>query len=458
MFGRASGMIRYILLAVFLSRDQWALISFAHDFGEITRSFIDGGLDNLISRDGARRKNELSQFFANGLLLKMSLALIFFFGSFFYLYQVRDIQGYELLVVYAALAGSMLLSFTGVIRSCFTALERMEYVFYTNLPSRLIAIALLFLVLWLEFPLIFAAAAVSIENFLWFFLLGLVALRFFTLTLKGFSFSQIFYMISESWPLPLYGFFNIFYLKLDVLMIEYVMGHVDYVGPYTYASRLISGLTMLLTGYIIAIYPALSRYHETDEPAYKRLFNISCQVILVFTIPTSALLCFWSGEWMALIPNTIPVSGEILGVLGVNLNLSMLNTLFIITFTSKNRQRWLVLFTGGAVLLSFVSNWYFIQYFQQVGAAWASLISQAVLLLFMGWLSIKLFALPIPIKRISQFLLVTLLSAIIVRLIPFPHVLLVPFLYGALLLFFGWLFRVVTPADIQTWKNAIKKD
>ncbi len=456
VFGRASGFIRYLLLVGFLSDPHYALITFAFSFGRLGRTFMDGGLDILISRDGARDRNKVPSFYLNALIIKAALGLIFFVSVYFYLACYRGLTLMQLFVVYASLCGSAMLSFTGIVRSCFTAIERMEYIFYTTLPTRLIAILLLFIALWFAFPLLVVAAAVSMEYLLWFLLLGGVSLRFFSPAQAVPSSSTIRYMILESWPLALYGFFTVVYLSLDVLMIEVLMGGHEAVAPYTYASLLMEGVTMLLTGYIIAIYPVLSRLHDTDEKAYLRLFNQSVIVILGCTLPLSILLAFWADGWMSLIKDTGPITGRVLQILTVNLNLSMMNTLVVIVFTSRNRQRLLVVFTAIAVSVSFLSNLLLIPIYQQPGAAFASLISQLVLFVIMAFMAYWIFSITFPWRKPLSIFAVSLLAGIITRFIPAIPILLVPFVYVAFLALFVHLFGVFTPREIQKLFKALK--
>ncbi len=458
IFGRGSGFIRYALLVGFLSEVHFGIITYAFYVGRLGRTFMDGGLDNLISRDGARNYEKVPTYYIHGLFLKGILAAVFFIGVFFYLYSFRSLSLFELGVVYAALCGSAMLSFTGVIRSCFTAIERMEFVFYTNLPVRLTSLILLFIVLWFTLPLPFAAGAVSMENLLWFGLLGYFSLRFFSIKNCAFSWKTVRYMVSESWSLAAYGFFNVFYMSLDVMMIEYLMGSRKAVAPYTYASQLLEGITMLITGYLIAIYPVLSRYYQTNEEAYQRLFRQSVMILWSCTISASVLLSFWSYEWMNFIKETGVIPGQVLVALAVNLNFSLLNTLFIALFTTRNRQRWLVLFTGLAVLISFLSNWYLIPIFQQPGGAYATLFTQFILFTMMFGVAKRLFVIPFPIKKPTQILAVSLLCGFLIRLIPSLYILFVPFLYVGLLLCCIRIFDIFTKEEIRRIKNAFKRE
>lgn len=448
VFGRASGMIRYLLLVGLLSKDHFAIISYALSFGRLGRTFADGGLDNLISRDGAREPERVPEYLFHGLFLKFVLGLPFLVGSFYYLTAIRGKGAFELAVIYTSMFGSIMLSMTGVLRSAFTAIERMEFVFYTNLPSRLVSIALLAAALVLGTNLIVSAAAISLENVLWFFLLGAVSLRFFPIRsqLNG---KTLWYMGSECWSLGLYAFFNVFYLSLDVMMIDYLMD-VKAVAPYTYASQLMEGLIMVVSGYLIAVYPVFSKLYGQDEEAYQRLFGQSAIVLLTMTLPATALLGFWSHEWMALIPQNDPISGTVLGLLCVSLNVSILNTLLIIIFTSRNRQKWLILFSGGAVGLSFVSNWVLIPRFAQAGAAWATLLSQCVLFAAMAYTARRIFHLRFPLAKPLGILGVCLFSGGLLWAIPGVPLWAVPVLYAILLFASARVSGVLTREEIGT--------
>lgn len=455
IFGRASGFVRYALLVYFLSDEQYGLATFAISFGSLCRCFTDGGLDNLVSRDGARDYGKVPMFYVNAMFMKTVLAVIFCLGAYWYLSAIREKNLYELFIVYIALIGSMMTSFTGVIRSCFTAIERMEYVFYTNVPSRFISIALLFFALWFALPLEIAVACISLENVIWFVLLGAVSLRFFHLKQTGLSLTDMRYMFWESLPLMVYAFFNEFYLRLDVVMIEYFMTYAD-VAPYTYASALLDGVTLLLSSYFVAVYPTLSRLYISDFDAYRRLFRQSLIMLFMFTIPTSVLIGFWSDLWMNLIKDTGPISAHLLTILAINLNLSMLNTLLIIVFTSCNRQTMLVIFTALALLISFLSNCVMIPIYAQPGAAYASLFSQLSLFCIMSIAAKRMFALTYPWQKPLWLAGLSIVSALTAQWLPGLPMLIEPLVFTLILAGLVCVTGVITKEEWKKIQSAIR--
>lgn len=416
--------------------------------GRLSRHFMDGGLDHLVSRDGARERNRLSALLAHGACMKLALGLCFFIGAVVYLLVMTNLTKGEMAVIYVSLFGSALLSLSGLARSGFTAIERMEFILYANAPARTLSIGLLFIAVWFSLPLILAAVAIALEGALWLGILAWIGLRFISFHGIRLNRKTFVYLALESWPLALFGFFTALYLNLDVVMIQALMGGVEAVAPYTFASMLMEGLSMLIGSYFLALYPVLSRQYAHDLPAFHRLFSRSVIVALLCSLPISALLAFWPGEWLSLLRDTGPETTEVLRTLALTLNLSMLNTLLAMAFMASGKQVWLALLTPLAVGASFGANWLWIPIYQQPGAAYASLAAQAFLLAVMGAAGIWKLALDIPWRRIACLVGATLAAALICKTLPLP-VLAIPFAYGAVWLIMIWAMGTVNFTDLR---------
>ena len=140
---RAAGLVRYVFLVSFLTDAQFGVLKLATDIGGIGRAFMDGGLDQLVSRDGARNPEHLGGYFWTAFVIKLTLAVVFLGISPFVLLQFMTREQVGVAMVYAVII--ITLSLAGIARSSFTALERMEYVFYSSMPSRLISLVMVFL-------------------------------------------------------------------------------------------------------------------------------------------------------------------------------------------------------------------------------------------------------------------------------------------------------------------------
>ena len=454
VFGRASGFIRYILLVRFLNDPAFALITYGFSIGRLCRTFMDGGLDHLISRDGSRKREDLPPFLAQGAFIKAGLGVFFFLAAAYYLRGFEGFTSFQLLIVFISLTGSAFTSICGLLRSGFAAIERMEFILLTNVPARFFSIALLAVILVMQGPLVAVAAAIALEGILWLLLLLRAARRRLPRLRWQVSARGLRYMVGESWSLALYSFFTVLYLSLDVLMIQALMSLED-VAAYTIASQLIEGINMLVSSYLLAVFPVLSRSFTEDDAAYQRLFRQSFRLLLIITLPIAGLLAGWPQQWLDLIRDTGPETPAVLRILAANLPLTMINTLLIFTFTTRNRQIWLVGFTTLAVLLSVAANALLIPLYQQSGAAMASLLTQAVLFIIIGASALRLFPLSVDALRALGLVAVTLLALACTQWIEAP-VIIPAALFGLCWLALAWLLRLIDRDDVKRLGRALQ--
>jgi O-antigen/teichoic acid export membrane protein len=459
VIARASGLIRYIFLVTFLTDAQFGVLKLATDIGGVGRAFMDGGLDQLVSRDGARYPDRLDRFFWTAFIIKVLFAIVFMVISPFVL--LRFMTPYQVGVAMIYTGFVVALSLAGIVRSLFTALERMEYVFYTNAPSRIVGLAVVFCVLAVGAPLGVVAAGMGLENVLWLVFLLIPLVRFVPLGWPRATLAEARWMVSESWPMALYGFFTTLYLRLDTLMLKWLLPPglaIENVGVYGKAQYPIEGISLLLTGYVIAVFPVFSRLQLEDREAFASLFRRSALLLAGITLPLSILLGGWADDWLSLFPNKSPGSVPILSILAMALNFSLLNVFLITIFTACDRQRWLVLFTFLTVAVSFLSNLVMIPIFGNQGAAFASLGSQAFLFAVMlatlwaevgiappigGWVGLLVSA------NVAALLCFWLLPPGWVLFLPFPFLA----CYGV----FVFVLGVVKREDIRHLRRALRE-
>ncbi len=385
VFGRASGLIRYILLAHFLGETEFGVVYIAMAFAGISRNFIDGGLDNLVTRDGARRKDMLPTYTATALAIKSSLAVIFILFTLGYV-NIGEFTPLERWTILVAVTFSGTISLTGVIRSGFSALERMEYVFYTHAPCRILALAYTFCALFFQLPLWAVVACMYSENVFWFALCFYFIHRFYRIADGSCSLRAAWAMLKESWPLAVYGFFNVLYLRMDALMLKWLVGSKS-TGIYGYSNYLVEGVTLVVSGYIVAVFPVFSRLYPGHEERFRALYRQSLSVMLAIMLPAAIVLGGFAPVWSRLFQMLRPESNNAMAILLPVLAWTMVsaisNSFLISIFTARDRQRWLVVLLLIAVVLSFTTNYILIPRYSYIGAAVASLFSQYVLFIIM---------------------------------------------------------------------------
>lgn len=452
IFGRASGFVRYLLLAHFLVDDEtFGLVYLALNFSGIGRHFMDGGLDNLVTRDGARRKDLLPTYTATALAIKATLAVVFIVLTFAYV-GWRGFDSQESLTFVVAVVFVSALSLTGVLRSGFSALERMEYVFYTYSPCRLAALVLVTAALLSSYPLWVIVACVHSENLIWFALCFYFIHRFYRVADGTCSWGTAIAMLKESWPLAVYGFFNILYLRLDALMLEWLVGMKD-TGIYGKSQYLVEGVTLIVSGYIVAVYPVFSRLYKRDEERFRALYTQSMAVIVAVVLPASVMLGGFADVWAELIPRAKGGMEQLLPLLAWTMVSAISNSFLISIFTARDCQRWLVGFLLLAVVISFGSNYLLIPVYRTLGAAAASLLSQGVLLATMLVVLRGRMGLSPPLARWGLALVGCMAALFVARLLPDSLRYLRPILFGVLAPVSLLALRVVGMDDIRKFRN-----
>ncbi|HPA45370.1 MAG TPA: flippase [bacterium] len=459
IIARGAGLIRYVFLVTFLSNEAFGILKLATDIGGVARAFMDGGLDQLVSRDGARRPDQLARFFWTACFLKILLAILFFAVAPFLLLRFMTPSSVWVAMIYSGFV--VALSLAGIARSAFTALERMEYIFYTNTPSRIIGLGVTFVCLLVGAPLGIVASAMGSENVLWLVLLMVYMVRLVSLARPRIDLREAGWMMSESWPMALYGFFTTLYLRLDTLMLKWLLPQgtaLENIGIYGKAQYPVEGLSLLLTGYIIAVFPVFSRLQVEDRQAFASLFRRSTVLLMGITIPVSIMMAGWADGWLSLFPNKAEGSVPILAILAMTLNFSLLNVFIITAFTACDRQRWLVLFTCLTVAVSFISNYVMIPILGNLGAAFASLGSQVFLFAVMLTILWTEVGIAPPVGRWLGLLVSGNLAGLFCDwLLPPGWVLVLPVPYLGSFLLIAFVLRVIRREDIEWLRRTLRR-
>ncbi len=451
VFGRASGFLRYLVFTAFLDKAEWGILFYALQFSGIARHFIDGGLDNLVTRDGARRKDLLPTFTVTALAIKCVLAVLFF-GITLCILGPLNVPKERHLVTLTAVLMISGLSLTGVLRSGFSALERMEYVFYTHSPCRVVSLILTVCALAMGLALPLVVVAVFTENILWFGLSLYFIHRFYRLSDGTVSFANALAMLKESWPLAIYGFFNVLYLRMDTLMIQWLTGFEE-TGIYGTSMYLVEGVTLVVSGYIVAVFPIFSNLYPHHEERFRGLYTQSLAVMVALTLPAALFLGGFADVWARILPGGDRHMTVLLPLLGGTMVSAICNSFLIAIFTARNRQRWLVVFLGLAVGVSFATNYILIPRYGFVGAAVASLFSQGLLFLSMLTVLRVRMALTAPLGRWLKVLLAGLLAFGLARLLPEGIWYLRPVVFAVLAPAALLGLRIVSLKDVQEFRR-----
>jgi O-antigen/teichoic acid export membrane protein len=187
-------------------------------------------------------------------------------------------------------------------------------------------------------------------------------------------------LLKAGFPFALASVFIIVYKLVDVTMLKYMLGSDEIVGWYGASVRLINILLFAPLALSAALFPALSEMKGDDE-RLSRAAALTIRLLVGLALPATLLIFFHAG-WIsavALGPGYGPSAGS-LKVLGLSLPLVFASYPLAVLLKSTGRER---LFAAGSLvcgLVNIAANLYAIPRWEHVGAAWTTVISEALVL------------------------------------------------------------------------------
>lgn len=192
----------------------------------------------------------------------------------------------------------------------------------------------------------------------------------------------ILFYLKQGAPLGLAAFAALIYTHIDVLILSKYLGNTA-VGTYSAATPFAFAMIQLLNvPFMVAVYPALARVEKENGPRFVRGILKSLGVIMLWSVPTSIVISILSPVIIPLIfgsryDNAIPILQVLIYFVPFAALSALLYKVLIIL---KKPRDYLIISLVGAVI-NFLLNILLIQKFDIFGAVWATILTQAALLI-----------------------------------------------------------------------------
>jgi len=185
-------------------------------------------------------------------------------------------------------------------------------------------------------------------------------------------------IITRSWPIGLSIFFNLLYLKSDILILSLTHTPAD-VGVYGATYRFLDVLTTIPAMFMGLILARLrERWVSGDLPGFQRIFQKAFDFLAILVMPMIAgtvmiadhiILIIAGAEFTA----SIPVLQIIIFTLGA---IFLGGGFFGYTIIALNKQREVMMKYGLTAILSLSLYVWAIIHYSYYGAAWVTLFSE----------------------------------------------------------------------------------
>lgn len=365
-----------------LGVQEFGVLTAALSLTMIAAGFVDLGMSQYTVREVSGALDKASLYFSNFMTLRIVNAFIAWGGALF-VAMFLDYRGNALLAVCFAGMYALTLNLTNYCRSIYQTFENLRQEAVMLIAEKILVIGgglvMLFTTRSAAWTLAGMALGMTITTGINIYGIdkrfakmcrSLVSLNF----LKG----SLRIMI----PFGLAGLFTVIYYRVDMVMIEAMLGVIP-TGQYGAAYRILEALHIVpsIVG-LAAIYPRLARLHHAGAHAdFKRLLRNGLLGLVGLSILVSLLLTALSGSVIRLLdPNpAYAPAADALRVLAWTFPFICAKSLLYSALICMDRQRLLAIALGFAVLFNIALNAFMIPAQGIHGAAIATIVTEILL-------------------------------------------------------------------------------
>jgi O-antigen/teichoic acid export membrane protein len=369
-------LIVNVLIARHLGPSEFGILNYAVSLGAFLGTFIYLGLSGLVIRDIVNQPEQKEIILGTTFTLKFSGSLLSFIAmTAIALYSNIGNQEFWVLIIVGV---SLFFKPFETIDLWFHSQTRSKFsVFSNSISAFMVSVTNVLLVFGGSGLLLFAVTT-SLELAL----TAAILLLFYHKAHQSIfswhaSFDKAKELLGQSWILILSGFFSMVYLKIDQMMLRWMVGTSE-VGIYSVAVNFSEVWYFLPNAIALSVYPtlieqkqkSLSLYTEKVQKSFDALFLIALAVAVVVTIVAEPLISILYG--MAYIE-----AGSILMIhiwAGVFI---FMRALFSRIIMIENLLVFSLITHLIGAILNFILNLLLIEEYGGHGAAFATLVSYA---------------------------------------------------------------------------------
>lgn len=368
---------------IVLGAQEYGFYFALFNFSLLFNFLLDLGITNFNNREISYNPQLISQQFANVLVIKVVLALVYFIVTMGI--GVSFGFGKRHIVLLAVLTlNQFLASLLLFIRSNLNGLHLFKADSMLSVMDKAIVIVLVSLLLWGNFKIQLTVEAFAFSQTLAYVLAILIAFwllqgKYSIAIYREFDRDTIVTLINKGLPFAVLVLLMTLYSRLDTVMVERLCpeGAVA-AGIYAQAFRLFDAFNMYSYLFAALMLPIFSRMMSNNEDV-SELFSFSFNLILIPVIAIAVPSMIFNRPVMSILYHEhIDESAKAMVLLMGSFIFVALSYLFGTALTAKGKIWLLCRISLGAVIVSLVSMLILMPRFGVVGAAMANLVANAI--------------------------------------------------------------------------------
>lgn len=340
--------------------------------------FNDLGMNTFLTREVSKDLAQANEFYSNALTTKLILIFVDCLLLFIFLVVLQFSMEANICIIIFAVYG-ILTSVFELNAGIFRAHERMEFETLFVVLEKVVTTLVGIYVLVNGWGLYAFCSVFVVGGVISLIVSTVLAGKNFVKLKFSFNFKFIKKLVYESLPFGTSLFLANIYYSMGIILIT-KMEPAMVAGWYSTPAKLLKFINIIPTILAIAIFPALSRERVYSKYKFKQLYTKGFKYISFLAIP----LIFGT----ALLADKIALTvfgkeyGEsiiVLQILAVPAGLIFFNILLAALFNAANKQKILVVFQVGALILNTIINLILIPKYAHIGTAIAALVTEGVI-------------------------------------------------------------------------------
>jgi O-antigen/teichoic acid export membrane protein len=388
----------YAVMARTLEQEGFGDFTFALSLALLLAAF-DTGVDPLVTRGIARRRDDVHNLFWNALAIKLTAGVV---GTALAV-AVAVAGGYDGTVqgAVAILSVSAVLQLsTKTIYATFQGVEDMGPIAVSSVIERFSTAAMGITLMALGLGLVPVSLCYLGGTLLAAGYAGRALVRRGIRPALRLSSARVRSLATASFAIALGGILSTFLFRIDAVMLSLLKDNVA-VGFYGAAYRLLESTLFLSFAFVGAMLPVLARLGRNTDPTLGRTFEAACKVIFAVLLPIGAgFVLFAEPVIRLLFGDSFVDAASAVRLLGGAAVLYGFNYLAWYALISQGRERIIPWITGAVALENVVLNLLLIPRYSFDGAAAVTTVSELTLAVLFGIATLRLTG-PISIARIA---------------------------------------------------------
>jgi O-antigen/teichoic acid export membrane protein len=376
------------LLTRYLGQSGYGMYATALNYGNVAMVFVDLGFFLIVLREISGKPELKGSLVSNAFTIKLVLGVLVFAASYFLTFLLP----YDATLRHAILVASLsffVMSLSQIVITVLQADLEMHKSAIADVAGRLVNLGLVILAISYRLGISEVLLTSFVGN------LVLLSVNWYWVTRKirlslAFDFAVWKKLLHEALPMGIVLVLSTIYFRIDTLMLS-TMKSLAEVGIYQAPYKVLEVILSFPTIFMSSVFPILVGKMALDLSGMRPLFRQAFDVLGVMSLPLIGGIMVFALPIMLFVAGPdFAASAPVLQILIWAVGGSFLNSVMIYSLIAAGHQKRLILPYLLTTAFNVTMNLLLIPRFSYIGAAYVTVATELLVLVYSGWLVAKL--------------------------------------------------------------------